>query len=112
VLQIDVSNSSFSYPTKGNRFLEGCRESVSQQCTGASMNRKTVGRRGALSGSLAAVLVAAPGSGGRKGIVQAAPAYQAQNAAREDVSHSPFLVAFLAWLSTASDRLVLPVSLA
>lgn len=74
------------------------------------MSRKTLGRRGALSGGLAVVLATAPGSSGGEGITHAAPAHQAQDVARENAGHSPFLAAFLAWLSTASGRLVLPAS--
>jgi hypothetical protein len=74
------------------------------------MDRRTLGRRGALSGGLAVVLVAAPGVSSGEGTAHAAPAYQDQDVARGDADHSPFLAAFLDWLRTESGRLVLPAS--
>ncbi len=63
-----------------------------------------------MSGGLATVLAATPGSSGEMSTAPASPAHQVQDAAREGARPSPFLAAFLVWLSTESGRIALPVS--
>lgn len=73
------------------------------------MSRRKLGRRGALSGGLAAVLAALPG-GGDDGAPHAGLTHQDQKVAQDNAHPPPFLVAFLGWLHTESGRLVLPVA--
>lgn len=86
------------------------------------MNAWRVGRRGALSGALAAAVVgdaaAAPGVGamrpgagapGQRGGEDADDTAQAPREDAEDTAlHAPFRAAFLAWLDGAAGRFALP----
>ena len=75
------------------------------------MNGMTLGRRGALSGGLAAVLTTMPNTAGRPGgMATAVLADQGKGVVEADACHAPFRAAFLTWLQEASGRFVLPVS--
>ena len=75
------------------------------------MNESKLGRRGALSSGLAAVLIApdAAGIGGRS-VFQSFLPQEDQDQVEANGRHKAFRAAFQAWLGESSGRLALPVS--
>jgi hypothetical protein len=76
------------------------------------MYKRKLGRREALSGSLAAFVAPAPSSDGHL-VTPTLPAITAEaepGLLVADARHAPFRAAFHSWLSAASKRFALPVS--
>lgn len=74
------------------------------------MSELKLGRREALSGSLAVVLAAAPGVSNGDGVAHSTLSLQDPELVQGDPCPSPFREAFLTWLREESKRFSLPMS--